>query len=172
MMAFAIIYKSSNGPADKNALAKYVIVDFKQSTLSADESMIKGAPSTWIAAPVVTNRCEKNCCLVSAIPLRVCIAMTIHKAQGMTVEEGMDFEKLIVYLTVAGQRTTPGLELVAFSRVKKPEDIAVGNPVGELAIANITNIGNTPEYKTHRDFKTMLKEKAFATQKPIIDAIT
>ena len=60
--------------------------------------------------------------------------MTIHKSQGMTVGEGMDFEKLIVYFTVAGQRTTPGIELVAFSRVKKLEDITVGNPVGELAI--------------------------------------
>ena len=59
----------------------------------------------------------------------------------------MEFEKLIVYLTVAGQRTTPGLGLVAFSRVKKPEDIAVGNPVGELAIANIKNIGNTQHTK-------------------------
>ena len=96
--------------------------------------MTEGAPSTWIAVSVVTNRCEKNCCLVSAIPLRFCVAMKIHKAQGMTVGKGMDFEKLIVYLTVAGKRTTPGLELVAFSRVKKPEDIAVGNPVGELAI--------------------------------------
>ena len=82
--------------------------------------MIKGAPSTWIDVPVVTNMYKKHCCLVSAIPLRVYIAMTIHKAQGMTVGEGMDFEKLILYLTVAGQRTTPGLELVTFSRVKKP----------------------------------------------------
>ena len=90
--------------------------------------------------------------------------MTIHKDQGMTVGEGMDSEKLIVYLKVAGQRTTPGLESVAFSRVKKPEDIAVGNPVGELEIANITNIGNTPACKIRRDFETMLKEKAFATQ--------
>ena len=63
--------------------------------------------------------------MVSAISLRVCIAMTIHNAQGMTVGKRMDSEKLIVYLTVAGQRTTPGLELVAFSIVKKPEDIAV-----------------------------------------------
>ena len=72
---------------------------------------------------------------------------------------------------MSGQRTTPGLELVAFSRVKKPEDIAVGNPVGELAIANITNIGNTLAYKTRRDFETMLKEKAFATQQQNIYAI-
>ena len=70
--------------------------------------------------------------------------MTIHKAQGMTVGEGKDFEKLIVYLTVAGKINTPGIKLVGFSRVKKPEYLAVGNPVGELAIANITNIGNTP----------------------------
>ena len=75
-----------------------------------------------------------------------------------------------MYLAVAGQRTTPGIELVAFSRVKKPEDTAVVKPVGELAIANITNIGNTPAYKTRRDFETMLKEKAFATQQPTIDA--
>ena len=98
--------------------------------------------------------------------------MTIHKAQGMTVGEGMDFEKLIVYLTVAGQRTTPGIELVYFSRVKKQDDIAVGNPMGELAIANIKNIGNTPSYKTRRDFETMLKEKAFVTQQPTINTIT
>ena len=52
----------------------------------------------------------------------------------MTFGEGMYIEKLIVYLTVAGQRTTPGLELIALSRVKKLEDITVGNPVGELAI--------------------------------------
>ena len=100
-MAKAIIYKSPNGPTDKNALAKYVIFNFKQSTLSADEQMIEGAPFTWIAVPVVTNRCEKNCCSVSAILLQICIAMKIHKAQGITVGEGMDFEKLIVYLTVA-----------------------------------------------------------------------
>ena len=101
-MVKAIIYESPNSPADKNALAKYAIVGFKQSTLSADEPTIEGAPSTWISVPMVTNRCEKNFCSVSAIPLRVCIAMTIHKAQWMTVGEGMDFEKLIVYLTVAG----------------------------------------------------------------------
>ena len=44
--------------------------------------------------------------------------------------------------------------------------------MGELAIANITNIGNTPALKTRRDFETMLKEKAFATQQPTIDVIT
>ena len=73
----------------------------------------------------------------------------------------MNFEKLIVYLTVAGKRTTSGLELVAF-----------WNPVGELEISNITNISNTPAYKKRRDFEKMLKEKAFATQKPAIDSIT
>ena len=35
-MVKSIIYESPNGPADKNVLAKYAIVDFKQSTLSAD----------------------------------------------------------------------------------------------------------------------------------------
>ena len=44
--------------------------------------------------------------------------------------------------------------------------------MSELSIANITNIGNTPAYKTRRNFKTMLKVKAFATQQPTIDAIT
>ena len=44
--------------------------------------------------------------------------------------------------------------------------------MGELAIVNITNIGNTPAYKTRRLFENILKEKAFATQQPTIDAIT
>ena len=67
-MAKAIIYESPNGTADKNALAKYVIVDFKQSTLSADKPMTEGAQSTWISVPMVINRCEKNFCSASAIP--------------------------------------------------------------------------------------------------------
>ena len=107
-MVKAILYESPNGPDDKNALAKSVIVDFKQSTLSADEPMIEGEPSNWVDVPVVTNRSKKHCLSVSAIPLRVCIAMKIYKAQGISVGEGMDFEKLIVHLTVAEQRTTPG----------------------------------------------------------------
>ena len=45
-MMKAIIYESPNGLADKHALVKYAIVDFKQSTLSAEELMIEGAPST------------------------------------------------------------------------------------------------------------------------------
>ena len=44
--------------------------------------------------------------------------------------------------------------------------------MGELAIPNITNIGNTPAYKTRRDFETMLREKALSTHQPTIDAIT
>ena len=50
----------------------------------------------------------------------------------MTVGEGKIFEKVVVYLPEEGMRKNPGLELVAFSRVKCPEDLAVGNHFGTL----------------------------------------
>ena len=60
--------------------------------------------SKCVPIPVVEDRCDKKCCSVKTISLRVCIAITIHKSQGMTIGDGEVFEKVIVYLPEAGMK--------------------------------------------------------------------
>jgi ATP-dependent exoDNAse (exonuclease V) alpha subunit len=63
---------------------------------------------------------------MSAIPLQVCKALSIHKSQGMTVGEGKLFKKVIVYLPNNGSKC-PGQELIATSRAVELNDFAIGN---------------------------------------------
>jgi hypothetical protein len=62
------------------------------------------------------DQCEKKCCSVKPIPLRVCKAISIHKSQGMTIGPEEVIEKVVVYLPEDQREQSPGLELVAFSR--------------------------------------------------------
>ena len=64
----------------------------------------------------MTIRCEKRCCTVTAIPLRVCKAFTICKSQGLSVGPANPFESAVLYLPEKGKRTNPGSELGATSR--------------------------------------------------------
>ena len=50
---------------------------------------------SFLPIPTFTSRCEKICS-ITKIPLRVCIAITIHKTQGMTIGPGEQFEKIVV----------------------------------------------------------------------------
>ena len=67
----------------------------------------------------------------------------------MTVGPDENFEKVIVYLPdkSRGQRSTPGLELVAISRATAPECFAIGNPVTSLNRSDIKKLVNV---KLHR----------------------
>ena len=51
------------------------------------------------------------------MPLRDYRALTIHKSQGMSIEPGNPFESAAIYLPEKREKTNPGLELVATSRV-------------------------------------------------------
>jgi ATP-dependent exoDNAse (exonuclease V), alpha subunit - helicase superfamily I member len=55
---------------------------------------------------------------IETVPLRVCVAITIYKSQGITVGKGEQFEHVVVHLPLNSKRVVPGLELVAFSRAK------------------------------------------------------
>ena len=68
------------------------------------------------------------------IPLRVCIAISIHKRQGMTIGLGEVFEKVVVYLPEDQCEQSPGLELMAFARAKGPDCLAVANNSNNLTI--------------------------------------
>ena len=105
-----IVYKDSNGPMKENTLPEYVIVDFPYSCIPSEHKIIPNQKSTHVAVPIATDRCEKKCCSVSMMPLIVCIAITIHKAQGMTIEPNQMFEKVVIYLPEKNTTTTPGLD--------------------------------------------------------------
>ena len=79
---------------------------------------------------------------MTTIPLRVCVALTIHKSQGMTIGPGENFEHAVVYLPdkSKNQKSTAGLELVGISRVTSPEFLAIGNHSKSLCIANLKKL--------------------------------
>ena len=64
------------------------------------------------------------------------------------------------------------MELVAFSRVKSPQDIAIGNKSGTLTRIQIQKIGQGNVYELRREFQERLKSMADVTQAPTIEAIT
>jgi hypothetical protein len=141
----------------------YVVVDFPETTIPEAQKLIPNMPKTCVPIPIVTRRCEKNCCSISAMPLQVCKALTIHKSQGMNIGEGKQFEKVVVCLPVSGNKC-PGLELVATSRAVELADFAIGNSSTQLTKQDLFNIGKTPAYKTRRDFLTKIRMSSSPSQ--------
>jgi hypothetical protein len=72
----------------------------------------------------------KKCCSITAFPIQICRALTIHKSQGMTIGEGERFKKVVVHLP--DNAHCPGLPLVACSQAKKATDFAFGNKLEEM----------------------------------------
>ena len=89
----------------------------------------------------------------------------------MTIGEGKQFEKLVVHLPIAGQRSPAGLELVAISRAIAVKDFAIGNATSTLNRADLIKIGNTPKYQATKAFSIDLQNRAKATQQQTIDRI-
>ena len=168
-----IVYKESDGPHHTDGeLPASVIVDFPQTCIPQEKGLIPGQNSTWIPIPVVTERCERQCCSISTIPLIVCKAITIHKSQGMTIGPHQQFEKVIVHLPTSTTRKSPGIELVACSRAMNPDCIAFGNKSSDLTTMELKKIGTTNSYDLRRSFETEMKRRADESQTQTIEAIT
>ena len=135
-----IVYENKEGPADRDSLPAYVIVQFTDYIIQEEDNLIHEMNSKCVPTQVAEDRCDRKCCSIKTIPLRVCIVITIHNRQSMTVGEGEIFEKVMVYLPEEGMRKNLGLELVAFSRIKCPEDLAVGNHSGTLTKMQIKKL--------------------------------
>ena len=87
------------------------------TTVDEESKWRDDLPTTCIPIIPLTIRCEKICCTVTSIPLRVCKVLTTHKSQGTSVESGNPFESDVICLPEKGKRTNPGSELGATSRV-------------------------------------------------------
>ena len=111
-----IIYKHKSGPRQiPYQYHNCVIFNFKECTVDEESKWRDDLPSTYIPITPLTIRCEKRCCTVTSIPLRVCKALTIHKSQGMNVGPDNPFKIIVTYFAEKKERTNPGSELVTIS---------------------------------------------------------
>ena len=93
-----IVYEQEEGPRG-NHLPAYIVVDFPKCLIPNDEKKWRLQEShTNVPIPIVTDMCEKKCCQIATIPLRVFKAITIHKGQGITVGEGKDWKCAVIIL--------------------------------------------------------------------------
>ena len=88
-----IVYEEAEGPRNQENLPAYVIVDFPKCLFpNAGIGYTEQAPKTNVPIPITKEFCDKKCCTIETIPLRVCKAITIHKGQGITIGVGHDWE--------------------------------------------------------------------------------
>ncbi|EJK71700.1 hypothetical protein THAOC_06835 [Thalassiosira oceanica] len=149
----------------------YCVVSFPKSNLA--ESTVVGASDTkLVPIPLTSKRCEKGCCTIKTLPLRVCYALTVHKVQGMSIGAGETFEKAVVHFAEGRMANIPGLMLTAFTRVKGADDLAVGTESNSLTVNDITKIGATKAYKKKKEFRKQLEIQSQQSMQRTIDRIT
>ena len=95
-------------------LPNFVVVHFPEYT---GLPLLDGLPRTWVPVPCVEVRNKQTSRYVRVgLPLRLAHALTIHKAQGLSLPEGA-----VVDLQVSNPRRSPvgsmGLAFVAWTLV-------------------------------------------------------
>ena len=167
-----VVYKNEDGPAS-SVMPSYVLVDFPDCNIPADDVFDPSNP-THVPIPIHTVRCEKKCCSMTSIPLRVCKAITIHKCQGMSVGTGELWNRIIVMLPgLKSKMRQPGLEYVACSRAKDVKCMAfIESEAHPLTYERLMKVGRTPAYEERRSFVSgRLKESADRTKAIISQAL-
>ena len=168
-----IIYKDKNGPRQiPYQLPTCVIVDFNECVVDEEFKWRNELPSTHIPIIQMSIRCEKQCCTVTSIPLRVCKALTIHKSQGMSVGPGHPFESAVIYLPEKGEKTNPGSELVATSRVTDISFLAICDTNRQVTVESLKKIGSGNSYNKRKKFDEMLQVKDSLSRQIVEENIT
>jgi hypothetical protein len=169
-------YKTREGPYATGGVdnkIQYSIVDFPESDIPEQDKFFDNFPRTYIPIPMIEERCERKCCSVRALPLRCCKALSIHKSQGMTVGPDKQFKYLTVHYPTgtANARSTPGLELVATSRVESLSYMAIGNDEEDLSKQLFTKIGTSKAYEARKKHLEMITERADCSKTEIMRRI-
>jgi hypothetical protein len=159
-----VIYDDPSGPTVPGKLPLYCVVDFPASNVPENHKCIPGMPPSIVSIPLITEHCERRCCSMSTIPLRLCVAITTYKSQGMTCGYGELFEKVVVHLPLSRtRRAITGQELVQFSRAKELTCIAVGNSADDLTTEQLLKIGKTSGNEKRKCFLDKLLNMEQAT---------
>ena len=168
-----IILEHKDGPRHiPYELPAYVIVGFKESNGSEETRWRTDLEKTYVPINPKTIRCDKKCCIVTSIPLRVFKAITIHKAEGMSIGPGKPFESVIISLPEKGERTHPGSELVAFSRVTDISAIAICDTKNDITLTTLKKIRTGKSYIKRKKFDNLLKIKDALSRRIVKDNIT
>jgi len=154
-----IIYSDPMGPRVPGLLPWRVVVDFPGVKFEPGKEWNSEHP-TWVPIDCETLRCEKRCCSITTIPLRVCKAITTYKSQGLTVGEKEMWEKIMLVIGAAkGLAAKPGIEQVSFSRSREILDMAVdGTEEHPLTKERIRRIGKSPGYNQRRLWVDRVRE--------------
>ena len=97
---------------------------------------------------------------MTTIPLRVCVAITTYKGQGITVGLGEMFERIVIHLPInSSSMSVNGQELVQFSRAKALSNIAIGNKLDELVTDKLLKIGKNKGNEKRKEFVQCLQTK-------------
>ena len=105
-------------------------------------------------------------------PFCVYVAFSIHKSNRIKIGERQLFNKRVVYLTKLNTRKTPGLELVAFSRAKLEDDIAIGSKSNTLVEGSFNYIRQSQGNEIRCSYQRQLSNCSAPSQKLTIDEIT
>jgi len=158
-----IIYDSSDGGLT-GGLPACIVVEFPEAGVPEEDKLNERQPTNFVAIPVAMERCDKKCrrCTVQTIPLRVAIALSIYKSQGMTIgPSDLIFTTAVVHAPEAGAKNVQGQLLVAASRVTGPEYLAFGNKPNEgLSREDLLNVGKSPTDQRRHLFMATLQERA------------
>ena len=149
----------------------YCVVEFPKSNLTGC-TVVGATDPKLVAIPLCEQRCEKGCCSIKTLPLRVCYALTVHKVQGMSIGPGETFEKAVVHFAEGRMANIPGLMLTAFTRVKNAGDLAIGTDSNSLAVETITKIGTTKAYQKKKDYRERLGVQSQQSMQRTVDRIT
>ena len=149
----------------------YALVEFPNSNLS--ECTVHGVTDTkMVAIPTSTKLCDKKCCTIENLPLRVCKGLTNHKVQGMSIGPGEQFEKGVIHFPDGRMKNIPGLVLTACTRFKQPHDFAVGTTSSSLSKQEVMKIGTQKSYQEKRAFREKLATQSENTMTRSIERIT
>lgn len=149
-----IVYKEGESPHTPQSQIAYVELRVKGLKLPLGQAPWDASDPDVVPIPVTTCMCEKKCCHMKGIPIRVHKACTIHKGQGLTIGEGHMYSKVVVGL--GGNCMQCGSEIVALSRAEKPEDFAVLEDV-TFDRQYLFKIGTGLAYDKKREFELRLE---------------
>ena len=76
-----IVFENADGPLNVEVeYPEYIIVDFPDSGIPPEHQYDTDNP-TFTPVPLVTMRCEKNCCSMTTIPLKPSLSTSVREYQ-------------------------------------------------------------------------------------------